>query len=792
LPPTITEIPPTLVSPFTPLLPARDEIVATRYPVFVWTAHESATAYRLVVLRRSAKNPRLDLRLDAAQICSEGLCAVDAGLIAPPRPLGEGAQFTWWAVAITPDGRIPSARTPFRVAAPENIRPTFTPAPSETPYGQPPENIAPLGFDSPQATLPTVQVTANSAGAIRTAIAISNQTANCGKNYVIVLESGKTYSITSPAAISTATFNQYGNTAFQPIRCNVTIRGGTAVLARSTGTAVPNFRIFTVAENGYLRLENVTVQNGRATKWGGGGIWNDRGELEVYRSTIRDNRVNIPGEGAQILGGGIYSYYGGLSVIESVITNNWANTTNSDGGGIGVIAKKTDVGIVIRGNDIRGNRALRNGNGVYVQDTFADVSDNCFVGNRHPNPTPTLTSNVSVQSPNNVLNVRDSWWGSSSGPALNVTAAATRDSLRGTATYLPFDSAQPAQCNRLPPATLTPTATRTSTATSTATRTATATSTATRTATATATRTATPTALVCTLGLRNCPTPTATPPTLASYGVATTNCDQNEINAVFAGTQATGLTLQLTFGGGSAWDTFRRVMYTPGRSGIRFDCDANAGVVCETENFPPAPNAGLQAVIRCGSQVQLSQYTVVHEYGHVFTGRMGGLVEGSTYFGLISQPQVTLAPPAPAGTLGPLFDDAQNIVFGPFLAGVNLDPDWTRGGRGWGSPASTPPAVPCNFQQNAFTVNDWQVTPTRTPPAIQTERDEAAADMFLNWVYRVQNLGGFRNEDQRNISDCAFVAPTDTGNPGDARYRYMQTIVMPTLVTRVPTPTATP
>jgi hypothetical protein len=109
----------------------------------------------------------------------------------------------------------------------------------------------------------------------------------------------------------------------------------------------------------------------------------------------------------------------------------------------------------------------------------------------------------------------------------------------------------------------------------------------------------------------------------------------------------------------------------------------------------------------------------------------------------------------------------------------------------------TPPFTPLlpardEIVATRYPANDWQVTPTRTPPAIQTERDEAAADMFLNWVYRVQNLGGFRNEDQRNISNCAAVATTDTSNPGNARYRYLQTIVMPTLATRVPTPTATP
>jgi hypothetical protein len=173
----------------------------------------------------------------------------------------------------------------------------------------------------------------------------------------------------------------------------------------------------------------------------------------------------------------------------------------------------------------------------------------------------------------------------------------------------------------------------------------------------------------------------------------------------------------------------------------------------------------------------------VHEYGHVFTGRMGGLASGSTYYGMISLPPVT----------GFIADSSGDFVLGNRTDPNSGNPDWTRGQRGWGSAASTPPAIPCNFQQNAYTVNDWEASPVVTPPTIQTERDEAAADMFLNWVYSTAMQGGFHNYNYIGITTCGITPTPDfTRLPGDARYNFMVTVVMPTLSTRVPTPTIAP
>jgi len=132
--------------------------------------------------------------------------------------------------------------------------------------------------------------------------------------------------------------------------------------------------------------------------------------------------------------------------------------------------------------------------------------------------------------------------------------------------------------------------------------------------------------------------------------------------------------------------------------------------------------------------------------------------------------------------------------------------DWTRGERGWGSAAAStafaPGITPCDFQQNAFRVYDFDIalTPANASPTQQAEvrireRDEAAADMFLNWVYsRAIPGSGFRNTDWRNVTNCSLTGTPDASNPGDARYFRMTNNIMPTLATRFPaiTPTPTP
>lgn len=100
---------------------------------------------------------------------------------------------------------------------------------------------------------------------------------------------------------------------------------------------------------------------------------------------------------------------------------------------------------------------------------------------------------------------------------------------------------------------------------------------------------------------------------------------------------------------------------------------------------------------------------------------------------------------------------------------------WTRGDRGWGSgPGLAQNSTITNFQQH--------------PPALypgdnlQTQLDEAAADMFLNWVYRSTNVGGFKNISW--LGNCATSTGCDDPSlPGDARFEWVDE-KMDTIFTR--------
>jgi hypothetical protein len=130
--------------------------------------------------------------------------------------------------------------------------------------------------------------------------------------------------------------------------------------------------------------------------------------------------------------------------------------------------------------------------------------------------------------------------------------------------------------------------------------------------------------------------------------------------------------------------------------------------------------------------------------------------------------------------------------------------DWRRGSRGWGSAAAAPGGYACKFQQDPLRVTDT-APENRTP---EEEQDEAAADMFLNWVYskvaatratpiptptaRSYNNYGFVDTDWGGVTDCdqgGTPDPTDQG--GKARYTYLST-ALPFLAGQFPTMTATP
>ncbi len=181
---------------------------------------------------------------------------------------------------------------------------------------------------------------------------------------------------------------------------------------------------------------------------------------------------------------------------------------------------------------------------------------------------------------------------------------------------------------------------------------------------------------------------------------------------------------------------------------------------------PPAPPIPVpQAIICNGTTANLvvSEYTVAHELGHLFDYRTGQALSNGIDGGFALGSCITTE-----------FGNQSYIIMG-LLGG-----QFQRGSRGWGSGTYL-----SNFQQS----------PENTPL-------EAAADMFLNWVYRrnspvgstpniqastnglasqgpgcipianqtppfpSQNWSGFKNTNWATGSD-------DWGLPGDVRQAYM-------------------
>lgn len=241
---------------------------------------------------------------------------------------------------------------------------------------------------------------------------------------------------------------------------------------------------------------------------------------------------------------------------------------------------------------------------------------------------------------------------------------------------------------------------------------------------------------------------------------------------------------------------------------IRFYRTALSGVYCSTTSFTTGQYS---AAIACHPNAIMTQYTAVHEFGHVFVGRT--TVDGiSSFLGMIENP-------GPNG--GSLYDLAAtpNFVMGSRSYNLVRGPstDWQRSNvivdNGWGSaalwdqtsyyiyafpepPSPTPTAFPFHvpqigpcglgapslpvpnsapfpFQQNPCTFPNWEAS---DPVGHITEIVEAAADMFLNWVYW-KNYGiGFLNELWRSAG-CYPNGCPDAGLSGQVRGEWMDNVI---------------
>jgi hypothetical protein len=235
---------------------------------------------------------------------------------------------------------------------------------------------------------------------------------------------------------------------------------------------------------------------------------------------------------------------------------------------------------------------------------------------------------------------------------------------------------------------------------------------------------------------------------------------------------------------------------------------AGSGSVIPCGQNGPTP----RAIVCNGSATNLivTEYTIVHELGHIFDNRSQGAN---------GQPGVSVAMGL-TGFVQPITDCTISPgpfrVFGEFATQV-ANYSWTRGEGGWGSgpslrptqgtpvpaqiPTPTPQPLITNFQQNA-----------RFDFGAKTNEEiyEAAADMFLNWVYRAISdptypppafinacavplptpnptpmWNGFQNREWRGqISSSATAGNLDAGLSGNGRYYWMHTTILQLFASR--------
>jgi hypothetical protein len=198
------------------------------------------------------------------------------------------------------------------------------------------------------------------------------------------------------------------------------------------------------------------------------------------------------------------------------------------------------------------------------------------------------------------------------------------------------------------------------------------------------------------------------------------------------------------------------------------------------------------------SSFNLSQYTMVHELGHVFNER------SDSSYNPLNQPSIdskALKRFVEDTSTNILLDSNNRLLLGNgnFMSSLGLESVWLRGQDGWGDgPANTFNGVisfpvgrivpPPDFQQNspAYLKDSQAPSGYRTVDGVDMY-DEAGADLFLNWVYRMvygltpdnNPKTGFRNIYWRVQENCNTLVGCiyDQQYPGDIRLNWMTNVM---------------
>lgn len=203
----------------------------------------------------------------------------------------------------------------------------------------------------------------------------------------------------------------------------------------------------------------------------------------------------------------------------------------------------------------------------------------------------------------------------------------------------------------------------------------------------------------------------------------------------------------------------------------------NGNGACNANSFPTiqCDVVLLQARPNDGTEIALTKFALVHELGHGFVSLTGGTVADvrsqgidedtgcniviayNSFFSTIVGCDIR------SGNADRLIMGDRNINVPPYNRDSN---DWWRGDRGWGTHAYPAPST---YQQNSMCVIDEDIeqnpnlTRERKDEILTEEKDEAVADMFLNWVY--STLGN-DNEDGRGFENRDYLQ----GASGEASY----------------------
>ena len=135
------------------------------------------------------------------------------------------------------------------------------------------------------------------------------------------------------------------------ITSSVTLEGGGFEIRRQD--TAPDFRILELQSGADVRLEDVTISNGRSVD--GGGIFHDGDDLTLVNTTVTGNVSSS-------MGGGIYIAWNGFGATRLYNSTVSGNTTTTFGGGGIYSGDYADLRLT--GTTVSGNVATGRGGGI--------------------------------------------------------------------------------------------------------------------------------------------------------------------------------------------------------------------------------------------------------------------------------------------------------------------------------------------------------------------------------------------------------------------------------------------